>query len=89
MRLERNVLPFFGKLDANRISTDQIDAYVEKRTDEGAEAATVNREFAALRRILTLGYKSSPRRVREVPAFPRLKENTPARALWKIPTLTS
>jgi integrase len=50
-----------------------IDRYVTSRQREGAAGATINRELAALRRMLRLAYRL--RWIGHVPAFQMLGEN--------------
>jgi integrase len=76
-RLRLHILPFFEHLLADAVSTDDIDQYVDQRRDEGAQNATINRELAVLKRMYSLAWRSKPRRVREIPSFPVLKESPP------------
>jgi integrase len=73
----KHLKPFFGKMRAVDVTTDAINRYVEKRLAQGAENGTINRELALLRRAFNLAYHSTPRKVHQVPNFPRLKENPP------------
>jgi integrase len=62
-------------MTANAVGTTEIDDYVEKRQEEGAENGTINRELSALRRAYTLAYQASPRRVDAIPNITKLEEN--------------
>jgi integrase len=43
----------------------------------GLSNGTVNRDLAALKGAFNLAWRSTPRRIREVPNFPHLKESAP------------
>jgi site-specific recombinase XerD len=78
-RLRKHLLPFFGAMAAEDLTTEDFNRYIDRRKERGAENATINREMAALKRILHLARNSHPPKIRHMPAFPaRLKEN-PAR----------
>ena len=69
---------FFGEdTKALSITTDQVRAYQLHRKQEGAEAATINRETSALARIFTLAIKAGKLSWR--PPFPDRLEEAAAR----------
>jgi hypothetical protein len=74
-RWKLHVGPFFGFMRPANVSTDLVSRYVDKRQQEGASNATVNRELALLKRAFQLGRQSTPPKVQNVPYFQMLKEN--------------
>lgn len=63
----------FEGLKGPQINTSRIKAYIKDRLDNGAANGTVNRELAALKRMLKLGYQDN--KVARVPHIPMLEEN--------------
>ncbi len=77
-RWVKHLRGFFGGIRASRVSTEDLNRYIEHRKAEGASNATVNRELALLHRIFTLARKHTPPKVSQVPVFPeRLPESQP------------
>jgi integrase len=56
-RIEANVLPWWGKVPIVKIGASKVDEYAAARRQEGAKAATVNRELSFVRRALTLAHQ--------------------------------
>ena len=78
VRAERSVghlKVFFEGFKVTAITTPRIQAYIETRIESGAANATINRELAALKRMLNLGAQSTPPKVDRVPHIEMLKEN--------------
>ena len=71
----RHLRTFFKGMRATSITTPVIHQYIEKRMEEGAANATINRELSALKRMLNLGAKQTPPIVDRVPHIPMLREN--------------
>ena len=77
-RAERSVnhlKRFFENYKATQVVTSRINEYVEMRIEEEAANATINRELAALKRMLNMGAKQTPPLVDRVPHIPMLREN--------------
>ena len=55
-RVEKHILPYWGKRRPQSITIEQIDSYVESRRLAKAADGTINKELAALRRALNLAH---------------------------------
>jgi integrase len=67
------------------VTTDLLNKYVLQCQGEGLSDATINRDLAALKKAFNLAYRSTPRKIQQVPAFPHLKESAPRKGFVEEP----
>ena len=78
VRAERrvdNMKKAFEGVKVVSITSDRIKAYIQDRLEQGAAHATINRELAALKRLLNLRASATPPKVDRAPKITMLKEH--------------
>ena len=68
------------------ITTPRIRKYIESRQEEGAANATINRELAALKRMLNIGAEQTPPKVDRLPHIPMLQEDNVIKGFFEYPS---
>ena len=75
LRWQVHLEPFFGNLQARHVTTLLLNRYIQRRLEQAAAKATINRELAMLKRMFRLADESDPAKVRRVPKFPHFSES--------------
>lgn len=73
MRLKKHVSPFFRDRRASEITSATVSKYIQKRQEDKAANATINRELAIIRRTFILACKHG--KLLNRPMFSLLSEN--------------
>jgi integrase len=73
----------FARLRATDIGTNHLNRYIKLRREEGASAATINRELAIVRRAFNLAMNADPPKVKSAPRIKKLKESDPRQGFLK------
>jgi integrase len=79
----KHLTDYFEGYKITQITTPKIQNYIEQRLEEEAAHATINRELAALKRMLNLGAKQFPPKVDRVPYIPMLAENNTRKGFFE------
>jgi len=81
--VDGHLRPFFGHLRASRVTSNQIQQYIQKRRAEGIANSTINRELGRLQRAFNLGKLATPPKVVNVPRIPKLEESPPRKGYFE------
>jgi integrase len=85
-RLENSITHLekvFSNMRVMEINTARVKRYIDLRQNEEAQNGTINRELAALSKMLNLGAEHTPRKVLAVPHIPKLKEANPRKGFFE------
>ncbi len=82
-RIDLHLRPYFGGMRVPQITTSKIKAYTNLRLEEGAAPASINRELAAIKRLMNLGAKETPPKVNRVPYIPMLQEHNTRKGFFE------
>jgi len=77
-----NLDKFFSGMKATDITTPVIQKFIQERLEQNAAHSTINRDLAALRRMLRLGYQQTPKKIKEIPYIPFFDESENVREFF-------
>lgn len=74
VRINKHLMPAFGGLKPEEVTSDRLNAYKEKRQEQDASVTTINSEFRLLKAAIRRGTKTTPKKVHplHVPDFSEL-----------------
>jgi len=89
-RINKHLVPAFGKLKPEEITTELLNAYRSRRNREAGSVATVNSELRLLRAALKLGAQSTPPTVdsQNLPSFKNIIRDEAEKKLARTGTIT-
>jgi integrase len=82
-RCVRYLKEAFDGLPVTDITTDKVNNYMLQRQEDGAANGTINRELAALKRMLNLGAQQTPPLVERVLYITMKPESSPREGFFK------
>ena len=81
----KHLKPAFGEVAISKLNADHISRCIAERRAAGAANATINNEFALLRRSLNLGTKMRPPKVLIAPPIPKPAVNNVRAGFFERP----
>ena len=79
----KHLTVFFGGIRVVNITTASVKEYIDKQMQSGLSNASINRELAALKRMLHLGARTTPPKVGHMPYIPMLQESNTRKGFFE------
>jgi integrase len=74
-RWQKNMVRFWGRVDADSVTTAMQDSYRASRRKSGAAPSSINREMMLITKMFKLAYHAEPPRVKRLPRILLYPEN--------------